>query len=340
MIGQETQGVERKVIAILKVLSASPQPLGGRVISRQLGNLGIDLGERAVRYHLKLMDERGLTCPAGRRDGRLITPSGFEELGSALIGDRVGSVTARIQMLAYQTSFDSKKGSGNIPVSISLFPGEKFRQAIRVMKEAFEVNLCLSNLVAVAYEGERLGEVIVPQGRVGLATVSSIVVSAALLKAGISVDSKFGGILQVRHHKPLRFVDLIEYAGCSLDPAEVFIASRMTSVGRVVKGGEGKMLASFWELPALARPQAETVIDQLQATLVRGLVMLGGINEPLCEFPVAPNKVGMILSDGLNPVAAAAEVGIDVINHALCGVIDSGRMESFWHLEAVRTEII
>ncbi len=56
MIGQQTQEVERKIIAILKVLSDSPRPLGGRVLARHLGDLGIDLGERAVRYHLKLMD--------------------------------------------------------------------------------------------------------------------------------------------------------------------------------------------------------------------------------------------------------------------------------------------
>lgn len=58
MIGQETHEIERKVIAILKVLSDSQQPLGGRVIARCLDKLGIDLGERAVRYHLKVMDEQ------------------------------------------------------------------------------------------------------------------------------------------------------------------------------------------------------------------------------------------------------------------------------------------
>lgn len=56
MIGQARE-VERKIIATLKVLSDSQQPLGGRVIARRLDELGIDLGERAVRYHLKLMDE-------------------------------------------------------------------------------------------------------------------------------------------------------------------------------------------------------------------------------------------------------------------------------------------
>ncbi len=332
MIGQETREVERKVIAILKVLSDSPQPLGGRVLARQLGELGIDLGERAVRYHLKLMDERGFTCPIGRKDGRSITPSGLKELGSALVSDRIGSVAAKIEMLAYQSSFDPEKHMGEVPINLSLFPEQKFKQAIEAMKRVFRAGLCISDLVAMAYEGERVGEVIVPQGKVGFATVSNIVFNGALLKTGIPMDCRFGGVLQIRNHEPLRFVDLIEYIACSLDPAEVFIASKMTSVAKVAKEGNGKILASFSEIPALARPEAETVIKRLASAGVRGLVMPGRMSEPVCELPVARNKAGMIVSDGLNPVAAAIEAGIEVVNHAISGVIDFGKLRSFWDL--------
>lgn len=333
MIGQETREVERKVIAILKVLSGSQQPLGGRVIARRLSDLGIDLSERTVRYRLKLMDERGLTSPMGRKDGRLITKSGLEELGSALVGDRLGSVATKIELLAYQSSFDPEKRTGEVPINLSLFPKERFSQALEAMKETFRVGFGISDLVAVGYEGEKLGEVIVPQGKVGLATVSHIVVSGALLKAGIPMDSKFGGIVQVRNHEPLRFVNLIEYTGSSLDPSEVFIAGKMTSVSRATKEGNGKILASFWELPALARPRAETVIKELEVAGVRGMVMLGRIGEPICETPVGLGKVGMMLTDGLNPVAAAVEAGIETVNHTMSGVIDFGELRSFWDLK-------
>jgi len=79
MIGVETQEVERKVISILKILSDSQEPLGARIIAFRLKDYGVELGERAVRYHLKLMDERGLTQLVGR-EGRVITESGIEEL--------------------------------------------------------------------------------------------------------------------------------------------------------------------------------------------------------------------------------------------------------------------
>ena len=87
MIGQETLDVERKIISILKVLKDSPEPVGSKLISDRLTDHGVYLGERAVRYHLRQMDERGLTQLVGRRDGRLITQQGLNELDYALVGD-------------------------------------------------------------------------------------------------------------------------------------------------------------------------------------------------------------------------------------------------------------
>jgi len=335
MIAQQTNGIERKTIAILKVLSDSPQPLGGRVLARRLADLGIDLGERTVRYHLKLMDERGLTLPAGRRDGRLITKSGIEELGSALVSDRVGLVITRIETLAYQSFFDLEKRTGEVPINVSLFSQEEFKQAIRVMKDVFQAGLGIGDLVAIASEGEKLGGVIMPPGIVGLATLSHIVVCGILLRAGISVDSRFGGILQIQNQEDLRFVHLIEYAGCSLDPAEAFIASKMTSVSKTAKEGNGKLLASFCEIPAIARSDTEAILREVELAGIKGLVMMGRIGEPVCQIPVMANKFGIVSADGLNPVAAAMEVGIKVVNYAMSGIIDFGKLRHFKDYQSI-----
>ena len=69
------------------------------------------------------------------------------------------------------------------------------------MKPIFKAGLCVSDLVAIANEGEAIGDLIVPEGKIALATVCSIVVNGTLLKAGVPIDSKFGGILQMP--KPL-----------------------------------------------------------------------------------------------------------------------------------------
>lgn len=331
MVGFETQEVARKEFSILKVLSDSKEPLGARVIARHLKDLGIELGERAVRYHLKLMDERGLTQTIGR-DGRLITEAGIDELKSALVRDKVGFAISRIELLAFRTVFNSEKRTGWIPVNVSLFPREDFSRALKAMKPAFAAGLCVSDLVAVAREGEYLGEVTVPDGKIGLATVCSIVINGSLLKAGVPIDSRFGGILQIKNHQPLRFVELIHYAGSSLDPSEVFIRARMTSVREVTTSGNGKILANFREIPAFCHPIAEEVIANLKKAGLGGLLLMGNTSEAVCEIPVELNKVGMILLGGLNPVAAAEEAGIEAENHAMSTVMEYQKLIKFGEL--------
>ena len=330
-MGFETQDVERKVFTILKILSESQEVLGARVIARRLKDYGLELGERAVRYHLKLMDERGLTQIVGR-DGRLITESGIEELKSALVRDKVGFATSRIELLAFRTDFDLDKHTGLVPVNVSFFPREKFQKALQAMKPVFAAGLCVSDLVAVAQEGEMLGELIVPPGTVALATVCSIVVNGTLLRAGVPMDSRFGGILQIRNHKPLRFVELIHYAGTSVDPSEVFIRARMTSVAEAAKTGDGKVLANFREIPAACRPIAEEVVAKLREAGLGGLLLMGTTSDPVCEIPVELNRIGMILLGGLNPVAAAEEAGIEAENYAMSTFIDYQSLIKFSEL--------
>jgi len=330
-MGFEIQDVERKTIAIMRILRDSPEPLGARVVSQHLKDQGIELSERAVRYHLKLMDERGFTESVGR-NGRLITQLGREELESALVSDKVGFVASKIELLAYQTEFDANKRQGKVPVNISFFPERQFKKAIEAMKEAFQAGICVSDLVAMARQGESLGGIVAPQGRVALATVCSIIINGALLKASVPMDSKFGGILQIRNHKPLRFVELIQYSGSSLDPSEIYITSKMTSVGQVAREGRGRILANFREIPAICQPEAERVVAGLKEAHLNGLLIMGKVSKSVCEAPVEANKIGMILTGGLNPVAAAVESGIEVENHAMSTVMEYQELIRFWDL--------
>jgi len=331
-MGFETQDVERKVLTILKILSDSNEAIGARVIARRLKGHGIELGERAVRYHLKLMDERGLTQLLGRRDGRVLTEQGMNEVRNALVKDKVGFAITRIELLAFRTNFDLKNRTGSVPVNISFFAKDQFSRVVQVMKPAFEKELCVSHLVAIAQEGEKLGELIVPEGKVGLATVCSIVINGTLLKAGVPIESRFGGLLQIRNRQPLRFVELIHYAGSSLDPSEVFIKAGMTSVIEAARRGEGTILANFREIPAVCRPIVEKVIAKLKEAEMGGLLMMGNTSEPVCQVPVGLNRFGIVLIGGLNPVAAAEEAGINAENRAMSTVVEYKELIRFEEL--------
>ncbi len=322
---------ERKIVTILKVLSESSEPLGSVTIARELERHGIFLSERAVRYHLKITDEQGFTQPAGH-DGRMLTPRGLEELRMALAPEQVGFILEKLELLAFRTTFDPEKRSGLLPINTSLINKNRFRDALRAMSETFKAGICVSDLVAVAAEGEKLGSVVIPQGKIGLATVCSVTTNGVLLKAGIPIESKFGGVLEIRDSKPRRFVAIINYNGTSLDPSEQYIRARMTSVSQAARSGNGKILANFREIPAPARAMVEEKMAQLKQAGVGGVYALGNTSEPICRIAVGVNRVGMVLYGGLNPVAAVVEAGIEVENIAESGLIDFKYLKSFWQI--------
>jgi len=322
---------ESKLISILKVLSESSEPLGSITIARRLEGEGVFLSERAVRYHLRIADERGYTQPVGR-DGRMITPEGRQEVKEALAPQHLGFVREKLEMLAYQTTFDPEKRSGQLPINTSLIDKEKFKKALSVMKDTFKAGICVSDLIATASEGEKLGPVVVPSGKVGLATVCSVAINGVLLKAGIPTEYRFGGVLEVRNSKPRRFVAIIDYAGTSLDPSEQFIQARMTSVGEASRTGNGKILGVFRTIPAPARKVVKEKIATLKEAGIGGIYALGNTSEPLCQIPVALNRIGVVQLGGLNPVAAAVEAGIEIENVAESGLIDFQQLRSFWEL--------
>jgi len=333
--------IERKTLLILRVLSEAGGPLGSRIIARRMTELGVAASERTIRYHLKLLDERGLTKFIDRHDGRMITERGVEELAHARVHDKVGLAISRIEALAFRTSFDPLRKRGSVPINVSLFRQEDVPQALTAMEEVFTRGLTVSSLVAGAEAGKKLGDVTVPEGMYGLATMCSIVVNGVMLKAGIPMDSKFGGILQLREGEPVRFTELIHYSGSSLDPSEVFIRGKMTTVGEATRTGSGTILANFREIPSICRSLAGDLIEQLHAVGIEGVLKIGMIGEAVCEVPVDFNKIGMILVGGLNPAARVREVGVEVENSSMCTVMDYEELQSVTELfQQLRTKIL
>ncbi len=326
--GTET---ERKIISILKVLSESTEPLGSITIARELERHGIFLSERAVRYHLRITDERGYTQPLGR-DGRMLTAQGLEELRMALAPEQVGFIHERLELLAFNTTFDPQKRTGQLPINTSFIDKDNFQKALVAMSDVFKAGLCVTELIATAPEGEKLGSVVVPRDKIGLATVCSVVINGVLLKAGIPIESRFGGVLEVRKSKPRRFTAIINYDGTSLDPSEQYIRAKMTSAGEAARTGNGKILANFREMPAPSRSIAQEIINSLKEAGIGGVYALGNTSEPICQIAIGLNRVGMVLLGGLNPVAAAVEAGIEIENIAESGMIDFEQLTSFWQL--------
>ena len=186
MIHSSGSEAERKIISILKVLSESSEPLGSITIARKLEQHGVYLSERAVRYHLKITDERDYTQPLGR-NGRMISSRGIEELRMALAPDQLSFVLEKLELLACRTTFNPKTRKGQLPINTSLFDKDAFPGAIEVMRDVFKAGICVSELVAMASAGEKLGDIVIPNGKIGIATVCGVTVNGVLLKNALAL---------------------------------------------------------------------------------------------------------------------------------------------------------
>jgi HTH-type transcriptional regulator, global nitrogen regulator NrpRI len=309
--------MNKTMLAILKILEQHQDSiLGSRELSRQLKLHGIDLTERTVRYHLRILDERGFTKVFGK-EGRMITQKGKEELAQAGVSDKIGFVISRIENLSYLTSFNLEKNEGDIILNVSYFPEKKLREALRLMKPVFLSPYVMSDRVIMKSGGEKIGDVPVPEGQVGFGTVCSVTINGIFLKSGIPVISKFGGVLQIEDAELSRFTAMISYEGSSLDPLEIFIKSRMTDVLSAVRNNSGKILASFREIPVMSIEKAEELRNELKEKGMQGILLIGNPNQPLLEMPVGLDRAGMIIVGGLNPVAALEETGIETVTKAM-----------------------
>lgn len=321
------EGLDRKINAILKLVADANEPIGSAEITEKLKSRGIEMPERTVRYHLKELSERGLMKGLWK-EGRVITSKGMEEIGNALVFDKVGFMSSRIDNLAYQMDFNLEEKSGRVILNLSLIHKRDFPKALEIMKTVFKGKLATGGKVLAAEAGQRVGNVEVPAGQVGFGTLCSINLNGIFFRHSIPVESKMGGLLQIEDERPLRFTEIINYDGSTLDPHEIFIKSRMTSV-RDAADGNGKILAGLREIPAASVHEAEALIRKIEAAGAGRVLMLGRPGQTILGMPVGVERVGLVVPGGLNPVAACEEKGIQTESKALAAMVDYSQLIDF-----------
>jgi hypothetical protein len=170
--------------------------------------------------------------------------------------------------------------------------------------------------------GERLGDLLVPPGTIGIGTVCSITVNSIFLKAGIPVTSRFGGVVEIVDNRPTRFLSAISYEASSIAPLEVFMKSRMTDVLGTLKSGNGRILGSFREIPEVSLTEARRLNEKMKEAGFDGIIVFGKPGEQLFGMPVNAGRVGLVVLGGLNPVAALEEAEIPTESHAMATLAD------------------
>jgi repressor of nif and glnA expression len=313
--------VQRKLIAILRIIRESHTPIGARLIGDRLNGLGFAIGERAVRYHLRILDERGLTRRLGY-DGRVITGRGIEELNNALVGDRVGFIISKIERLIFDTTFDLNTMQGNVIINMSIIDKNDFEKTMEILKHVIHNGYHFSPYAKLIEESTVSSDVDVPEGKIGIATMCSITIDGILLRNGIPVNPKYGGILELKNNKPAGFEDIIGYSGTTIDPMRIFISKKMTRVLDAVNTGSGKLLANFREIPGSAFSKAKEVLSYVADARIGGIAEIGKPGKSVLNAAVDSGKVGIVVYAGTNIMAAVSESGIKVTTYPISTVIE------------------
>lgn len=311
-----------KTVSILKFLGESSEPLTSAEIAQGLAARGQDISERAVRLYLLDLDRQGLTASLGRRRGRTLTDKGRAELQAGQTLQRVGLLSARIDAMTYGMTFDLHRRSGGVVVNVSLADRDALATHIDEICSVFAKGYAMGHMAALLKPGEAVGGLVVPAGMVGFCTVCSVTVNGVLLKHGIPTHSRFGGLIELRHGRALRFVEIIHYEGTSIDPLEVFIRSGMTDYRGAVGTGSGRIGASFREFPAQSRELVQSLCDRMGEIGLGALLTLGMPGQPVLDVPVNDGRVAAVIVGGLNPIAILAEHGCRVRPSALCGIME------------------
>jgi repressor of nif and glnA expression len=324
---------EEKRLAILRVLHEEDRPLSSARIAEHLGAMGHEVSERTVRFHLKALDQDRLTENLGKK-GRRITERGHREVSSSRIFEKVGYLAAKIDLMTYRMDFNLETQTGSVVMNVTLLERDQLERAYPLISRVFSANLAMGKLLTILTPGERIGEVTIPAGKVGIGTICSITLNGILLEHGIPAISRFGGLMELKSGKPARFVELIHYEGTTLDPLEIFIRSGMTDYWGATETGNGLVGASFREVPGDSRDRVLAVARKMDEVGLGGVCLVGWPGRPLLDIPVSEGRLGVIVMGGLNPVAILEELGIRVRHTgALAGLIEYRKLFPFEKLK-------
>jgi repressor of nif and glnA expression len=319
---------ERNRIVILNALKLIGSRVKSGELAEVLSNSGHEMSERTVRLYLKTLEAEGLTQSQGRR-GHRITEQGLSEARAAQAWDRVGYLSAKIDQMTYRMNFDLQTRSGSVVVNTSIVSMSNLAECAERMCLVFERGYAMGTLMSLLPPGERIGDQEIPEGHAGFCTVCSITLNGLLLKNGVPTASRFGGLVEMRGGKPVRFVEIIRYDGTRVDPLEVFIRSGMTDYHGAIRSGDGLIGASFRELPADSRDLVVSLADRLKGIGLGAFMRIGTAGQPVLGCPVGEGRIGTVVVGGLNPIAIVEESGYRTQSRALAGLLEFHRLFSY-----------
>ncbi|ADE37300.1 DUF128 domain-containing protein [Methanohalophilus mahii] len=234
--------------------------------------------------------------------------------------------SSKIEDLMFRTTLDLKSMQGDIIVNLSIADADDFVDVLEFLKLTFNSGLSVSPFLKILESGDVIGDLTIPEGKVGIATMCSMTIDGVLLKSGIMTNPKFGGVVQIRNGLPVRFTDVLTYASTTIDPLEVLMSQDITSVTRMLQTGSGKILANLREVHLAKRDEINSVLSGMMDIGINGILEVGDPNSRVLDVPVERDHLGVVVIGGTNPMAIMKEQGINIRTNAMSTLMDINSM--------------
>lgn len=286
------------MMEILRILYNKNEILGAKIISEELEKKGYSLGERAVRYHMHILDEKGLTAKVGYK-GRKITQKGIDELKEGLIYNQVDFTSSLFQEKMHNVTIEPRTAKGSVIVNISSFK-ENIKTIKNIINPIYAAGLAVSDHYNITKRTSK---------KKYIETVCGTTIDGVFQQKGIITKPLCGGLLKIEDNTPLHFIDQIAYTKTSITPLEAFTGQESTSVLDVLTTGDGVIPANFRIIPAVKRNHAIFVLKQLEKIGIGGVIEVGKPGENVLGIPVDDQMVGIAIIGGVTPLCAAQEEG-------------------------------
>ncbi|HLB71213.1 MAG: DUF128 domain-containing protein [Candidatus Methanoperedens sp.] len=242
-------------------------------------------------------------------------------------------IISRIESMMYEVTFDPAQRKGKIIANISIVNENDLDRVLKLFRQAMHSGLAVSPYIKIIRSGEKFGNIEIEKGKAGIATVCSITIDGVLLKAGIPVKPKFGGVVEIHDGSPLRFTDILSYDSTTIDPLDVLMSQELTSVTEMMNTGSGKILANLREAPMAARDRIEQVLDSIVEAGFSCILEVGEPNSDILGVQVGRDKIGIAVIGGTNPMAVVQEHDIEINTQEMSILLD---IEEMKHIDEIK----
>lgn len=227
---------------------------------------------------------------------------------------------ARIENLMQQVSFDPINLKGKIITNTSLVRREVLSETLDIFYDTIQSGLAVCPMIKIEEDKDPIR----------IKTACSLTIDGVLLKRGVPIRPKGGGIIEVVDREPARFTEMIMYWATTIDPIDILTAQGLTDITGMMRTGNGRILGNLQEAPMLARDRIEEVLDHLADAEFIGVMELGEPNMNVLGISVERDHLGIALVGGTNLVAAARECGIEVDHESISDLTEISEMR---HIE-------